>query len=68
MTGEERKNINIGDIYITRLDGKDYYHLKELEDGDFIAIDTSNHIFEITHDPFEIKNLDRQLLIDILKS
>lgn len=66
LTQQERNNINESDIYITTLNGKDYYHLKELEDGDFVGMDVDNNIYLITHHPFEIKNMKRDRLIDFL--
>ena len=47
--------INWSDVYEIELDGRLYYHLKDTEDGDFIALDEQGNTFEITHDPFEIK-------------
>lgn len=53
----EIKNINPADVYITNINGTEYFHLKELEDGDFIGMDENKNFYEITHDPFEIKQL-----------
>lgn len=63
----ERDNINENDIYAISLNGKEYYHLKELEDGDFIGIDKDNKIYKITHDPYMIQELERTTLINYLK-
>jgi len=65
LTSDEKKKINPTEVFLVTLDKKDYYHLKDLEDGDFIAIDTKREVYKVTHDPFEILpiNLD---LIDIL--
>ncbi|KOP39612.1 hypothetical protein DBB36_14455 [Flavobacterium sp. WLB] len=54
FTEEELKFLNASDIYEVSLNDKIYYHLKDLEDGDFLGIDISGNIFVITHDPFEI--------------
>jgi hypothetical protein len=67
LTKQERDVINESDIYETTLNNKDYYHLKELEDGDFVGIDKNNNIYKITHDPFEITPLERSKLIEILQ-
>ncbi|MEY3451193.1 MAG: hypothetical protein RL711_1019, partial [Bacteroidota bacterium] len=48
------------------LKGKTYYHLKDIEDGDFLGIDIHKNIYKITHDPFEI-NLQKNELINVLK-
>lgn len=63
---EELANINLNDIYAVELNDKLYYHIKDIEDGDFIAIDSDKRVFKITHDPFEIKLLSKSLL-DVLK-
>ncbi|MDV6169519.1 hypothetical protein R1T16_13875 [Flavobacterium sp. DG1-102-2] len=67
LTADERDLIIESDIYPTLLDNRAYYHLKELEDGDFIGIDEQNNLYKITHDPFEINMIDRNLLIDLLE-
>lgn len=53
----ELKIINPSDVYEVELEGKKYYHLKGLEDGDFIGIDTEKRVYKFTHDPYEIKLL-----------
>ncbi|MGB5013161.1 MAG: hypothetical protein WBO68_03950, partial [Pyrinomonadaceae bacterium] len=55
--------INWADVYDVELNGKIYYHLKDIGDGDFIGIDERRNIYEIRHDPFEIVPLagDRAL-------
>jgi hypothetical protein len=44
-----------------KLRGSLYYHLRDLEDGDFIGIDADKIIYKITHDPFEIIPLNETL-------
>ncbi|RKE56663.1 hypothetical protein [Sphingobacterium detergens] len=66
LTKKELKSINIGDIYISNINGKDYYHLKELEDGDFLGFDQVGNFFILTHDPFEIRKIDRKSVADFL--
>jgi len=66
LTAQERAQINQSEIYPVRLNGKDYYHLKALDDGDFIGIDVNNRIYLITHSPFDIKLLERHKLVELL--
>lgn len=61
FTNEEKDKINVSEVYEVELDGKIYYHLKDLEDGDFIGIDNNKNIFKITHDPFDIIKLNESL-------
>jgi hypothetical protein len=49
--------IQPGDVYQVELDNKIYYHIKDLDDGDFIAIDNKGNVFELSHDPYEIKRV-----------
>ena len=53
--------INPGDVYEVHLKGNTYYHIKDLEDGDFIGMDTHKVIYKITHDPIEIVVLNERL-------
>ncbi len=52
---EELKYIAPNDVYEIILNGNSYYHLQDIGDGDFIAIDENKDVYIITHDPFEIK-------------
>lgn len=63
---EELALINPSEVYELDLKGKTYYHLKDIEDGDFLGIDINKNIYKITHDPFEI-NLQKNELINLLK-
>jgi hypothetical protein len=51
------KSVSPDDVYEVELDGKVYYHLQDLEDGDFIGMDDEGKHYEITHDPYEIKEI-----------
>jgi hypothetical protein len=67
LSVEERKLLDEMDVYEVILDGLVYYHIRDMEDGDFIGIDYEKNVYKITHDPFQIKKIDRKL-IDILRS
>ncbi len=54
LSAEELEMLDPGDVYEVLLKGKLYYHLCDLEDGDFMGIDTDKVLYKITHDPFEI--------------
>ena len=58
LTISESKLINQDDIYKVTLEDKVYYHIKDLEDGDFIGMDKEKNIYKLTHDPYEIVKLD----------
>lgn len=67
ISPEDLKWINPSDVYEIELNECNYYHIKDLQDGDLIAIDLSGNVFKLTHDPFEIKKLNESLS-DILSS
>ncbi len=62
LTIKEKKAINPDDVYEVILDNKTYFHIKDLEDGDFIGMDFEKNIYEITHDPYEIKLMKCNLI------
>lgn len=61
LTINEKKILNPFDIYSVNLEGKEYFHLKELEDGDFIGIDKNKNVYKITQDPYEIVLLEKSI-------
>jgi hypothetical protein len=67
FTESQIKLINPSEIYEVELEGKIYYHLQDLEDGDFIAMGIDHKIYKITHDPFEIVLIEEDLS-EVLKS
>jgi hypothetical protein len=61
LSEEELKMINPNDVYELELGGQIYYHLKDIEDGDFIGIDKTKNIFKITHDPCNVIQIKEKL-------
>lgn len=45
-----RDVLNSEDIYIVTVLGKEIYHLKDLEDGDFLGVDLNGRLLKVTHD------------------
>ena len=39
------------DIYGIVLKGKSYYHLRDIEEGNFMVIDEEKNVYTITHNP-----------------
>jgi len=62
LTNEEVEVLNSNNVYEVELEGKVYYHIKDLEDGDFIGIDKEKNLYKITHDPYEIVSLKESIL------
>lgn len=67
LTQEERMAISASDIYSVRIEGKEYFHLMDLEDGDFIGIDIGKNVYRITHDPVNVTWLDDTILNSLKK-
>ncbi|SEP30065.1 hypothetical protein SAMN05428947_11095 [Mucilaginibacter sp. OK283] len=61
LNADNIKEINPSEVYEVVLNGSTYYHIKDLEDGDFIGISTDKVIYTITHDPFEIVPMNESL-------
>ncbi len=62
LNDAERKLINSADVYTVEVGGKILYHVKDLQDGDFIGMDLNRKIYKVTHDPFEVAELNGGLL------
>lgn len=58
---EELSLLNPNDVYEVKLKDKMYYHIKDLEDGDFVGIDRDGKVYMITLDPFEIEEQSMSL-------
>jgi len=50
------------------IEGKLYYQIKDLEDGNYLAIDNNGKVFGLIHDPYKIELINksiRQLVDDV---
>lgn len=43
------------------IDGKTYYQIKDLEDGNYIAIDNNGKVFGLMHDPYKIELINKSV-------
>ena len=59
---EEKSLISPSEVYSIFIEDKEYFHIRDLEDGDFIGIDKDKVVYKITHDPMEVKRLEKELL------
>jgi hypothetical protein len=67
LTSEQLDLINLSEIEI---DGKIYYQIKDLEDGNYIVIDNKGRVFGLIHDPYKIELINksvRQFVDDVNK-
>lgn len=53
LNEEEKKLLNPSEVYSIHIADKEYFHIKDLEDGDFIGIDENKVVYKITHNPLE---------------
>lgn len=65
FSAEEKWFLNPSEVYSVFIDNKEYFHIKDLEDGDFIGVDGEKNVYEITHDPMKVVRLDKKI-VDIL--
>jgi len=61
LNEEEKKLLNPSEVYSILIADKEYFHLKDLEDGDFIGVDENRVIYKITHDPLEEVVINKKL-------
>lgn len=57
----EKKLLNPSEVYSIFVADKEYFHIKDLEDGDFIGIDKNKIVYKITHDPMEVVVLNKEI-------
>jgi hypothetical protein len=58
LTCDQLDLTNLGEFDI---DGNTYYQIKDLEDGNYIAIDRKGQVFGIIHDPYKIKMISKSV-------
>ena len=66
LTTEELKYINKSDVYLVEVGGKNFFHIRDVEDGNFLALDSYKNIFLVKHDPVSVEQINSQL-INVLK-
>jgi hypothetical protein len=67
LSKEELELINKDDIFVSYVNENEFFHLKEIEDGDFIGMDNYNNLYKITHDPIAVIPIEREELLNFLK-
>ena len=54
LSPSEAKTFSPNDLYEIEIQGIHLLHLRDLEDGDFVAIDKEKSIYKVTHSPVEL--------------
>lgn len=57
LTDEEIAAVNTVDFEKIIIANVVVYRIKNLDNGDFIAIDSKKHVYKVTHDPYELTKL-----------
>lgn len=58
LTCDKLDLTNLGEF---DFDGKTYYQIKDLEDGNYIAINNKGQVFGLIHDPYKIELINRSV-------
>jgi hypothetical protein len=61
VTGLHSEKLDLDDLSELEFHGKSYYQIKDLEDGDFLVLDSKGQVFMLSHDPFEIRLLNKSV-------
>lgn len=61
VSGLSSPNLDLNDLSEFEVDGKYYYQIKDLEDGNYIAIDNKGKVFRLIHDPFQIELINKSI-------
>ena len=61
VSGLSSTNLDLDNLSEFEVDGKYYYQIKDLEDGNYIAIDNKGQVFGLIHDPFKIELINKSI-------
>lgn len=58
---EEKSLLDLSEVYSLIVDKKEYFHIKDLEDGDFLGIDNEKNVYSIKHNPMSIIRIEKSI-------
>lgn len=58
LSPSDAKMFSPNDLYEIEIQGIHLLHLRDLDDGDFVAIDEKKNIYKVTHSPVKLTPLD----------
>jgi hypothetical protein len=61
VAGLTSDQLALTDLSPFDIDGSVYYQIKELEDGNYIAIDSKGQVFGLIHDPYKIEVINKSV-------
>ena len=61
VSGLSSTSLDLDNLSEFEVDGKYYYQIKDLEDGNYIAIDNKGQVFGLIHDPYGIELINKSI-------
>ncbi|MBL7710582.1 MAG: hypothetical protein JNJ86_16045 [Chitinophagaceae bacterium] len=61
VSGFSSNNLDLNDLSEFEVDGQLYYQIKDLEDGNYIAIDNKGQVFGLIRDPYKIELINKSI-------
>ncbi len=68
VQGLTSEHLNLSELSELEVKGTLYYQIKDLEDGDYLAIDEKGQVFGLVHDPYKIQRISgsvREFVADV---
>jgi len=61
VLGLKSEQLDLKSLSEIEIDDKIYYEIKDLEDGNYIAIDNKGRVFGLIHDPYKIELINKNV-------
>jgi hypothetical protein len=61
VSGLTCEQLNLTDLSELEVDGRNYYQIKDLDDGNYMAIVRKGQVFGLMHDPYKIDLLNKSV-------
>lgn len=55
------EQLDLNNLSPIKIDNKTYYQIKDLEDGNYLAVDEKGHVFGLIHDPFKVELIHKSV-------
>lgn len=61
VRGLSSNYLDLNDLSEFEIDGQQYFQIKDLEDGNYIAIDKKGQVFGLIHDPYKVELINKSI-------
>jgi hypothetical protein len=61
VRGLSSNYLDLDDLSEFEIDGQQYFQIKDLEDGNYIAIDKKGQVFGLIHDPYKVELINKSI-------